>query len=170
MYYDISINFKTSLSNAFFHEDEDNDRFAEWFNDVLAESGLYKWELIDNPVGIPGISELRVGVAEFAWDDHDMLVSVHVDNDTHDFDELADNQQLLDYIERNIAPKVMDELNALLSDISLPMSEGKDFYALKFDGNEFYCMLGYSEKYGYYPYVNLRNTPFIIEYDFEVYV
>ena len=170
MYYDISIRFKTSLSNAFFYEDEDNDRFNEWFGEQLSKVGLYHWEMIDNPTGIEGVSELKIIVSDFDADDHNMFVSVHVDNDTHDFDELADNQVLLDYIERNIAPKVIDELNDLLSGILLPMNEGNDFYQLKFDGNEFYCLLGYSEKFGFYPMGRLQNTPFVVEDDFEVYV
>ena len=101
MYYDISIRFKTSLSNAFFYGDEDNDRFNEWFGEQLSKVGLYHWEMIDNPTGIEGVSELKIVVNYFDADDHNMFVSVHVDNDTHDFDELADKYELnvLNYFE-----------------------------------------------------------------------
>lgn len=170
MYEYVTIKFKTSLSNVFFYETDDNDRFDEWFNEELQKVGLYDWQITDHPTGIPDISELGITIGEFSTYDHNLYVTVQVDNVVLSYEELADNQQLLDYIERNIAPQVITELNNLLSGISLPMRDGTDFYKMKFDENEFYCLLGYSEKYGYYPSGNIKNTPFLIEDDYEVYV
>ena len=88
----------------------------------------------------------------------------------YSFDELADNETLLDYIDRVVAPDLIQEFEALLTNVSLPMSNGTSFSNLKFDNEEFYSLLGYSEKYGFFPIGAIKNTPFLVEDDYEVYV
>ena len=166
---DVSIHFKTSISNVFFYADEDENRFYEWFNDKLADLGLFKWEMIDNPVGLPGITKLTVYVNEFSDYDHDICAIVDVDDGTHSFEEIYTNQDLLDYIDRELAPRIIDELNALL-DISIPTNGGKSFSDLKFDDGEFYSVLHHTAQYGYFVAPHIEDTKFQVVYDFEVYV
>ena len=165
---DISIHFKTSLSNAFFHSDDDNDRFNEWFTEQLSQAGVFDWTFTDTPAGFPGITELSAYINEFT-DEHDFYVVVDVDNDTHSFDELYDNEALLDYIDRDFAARLLEEFNKAF-DISVPTNGGKSFADLKFDDGEFYSLLFYTEQYGYFAAPHIENTKFQIVYEYDVYV
>ena len=162
----ISVEIKTSLSDAFFYQDEDNEKFDEWFQNKLQQIGLYDWRLEDAPMGIPGISKLSGYVNEFD-DEHKLCVFIRVDDGTHSGDELAENDDLFNYIERTLVDRIIDELNALCNALTIPMYNGS-FRELKFDGEEFYSMLYYSEQYGFYVSSQLKNSQFEIYPDFEV--
>ena len=86
----ISINFKTSLSDAFFDYDEDNEKFDEWFEEKLRNTGLYDWRLEDYPTNIPGVSKLSGYINAFD-DAHIFNVQISVDDGAHSGDELAEN-------------------------------------------------------------------------------
>lgn len=162
----ISIDFKTTLSDAFFDNDEDNENFNEWFGEKLRNTGLYGWRLEDYPTNIPGVSKLSGYINEFD-DDHIINVQISVDDGAHSGDEIAENDALFNYIERTLADKIVDELNAFCKDLVIPMYNGS-FRELKFDGEEFYSLLYYSEQYGFYVSSQLRNSQFEIYSDFEV--
>ena len=104
------IRFKTTLSDAFFLEDEDNDRFDEWFGEQLVKKGLFNWELEDTPEGILDGTKLSLYVDEFTYK-HELEVFVKVDDGSHTYEELDDNSELYDYIERDLAYRVIDEIN-----------------------------------------------------------
>lgn len=163
---DINLVIKTSLSDAFFDDEEDGDRFDEWFNDKLSDAGVFNWILQDTPQGIPGVSALEVFVNEFDYK-HLLFVLVRVDDGIHTFDELYDNTALLDYIEREIAPRVIKEINELCDSITVPMSDGT-FIEMKFSrDNEFYALVHqYKGRY----FVDVKEEQFYIDDDFEVYV
>jgi len=166
----ISIQFKTNLSNAFFDNEEDTDRFDKWLTDKLTDAGLFNYSPELNPTGLPGISKLQVLVDEFDYR-HILYARVLVDDYAHTFDEIYDNTELLDYVEREVAPMLVEEFNKIISGISFPMSrEGRDFSGMKFEYEEFYCVLGYSENYGYFPSGRIQSATLVIEDDFEVYV
>lgn len=167
---DITIRFKTCISDIYFDDEEDSNNFDEWLNDQLSRNGLFKYSLVLNPVGIPGVEKLEVVVDEFDYN-HYLDVRVIVDDNSHTFDEVYDNQELLDYVEREVAPMLVTEFNNVANEISFPMSDsGTSFSYMKFASGEFYSMLGYTEKYGYYPYKDVRSVPFTVEDDYEVYV
>ena len=163
-----SIVFKTILSDAYFYEDEDNDRFDEWIGEQLSNAGLFAWEFEDFPVGIAGITKLSLYVNDFTYK-HELEVVVKVDDDSHTFDELADNDALFNYLERDLAYRIIDELNKVCEDISFPMNNDS-FNDLKFDDNEFYSMLMYSRSSGYFVSPYIKNEQFEIYRDFEVYL
>ena len=85
------IRFKTTLSDAFFLEDEDNDRFDEWFGEQLVKKGLFNWELEDTPEGILDGTKLSLYVDEFTYK-HELEVFVKVDDGSHTYEELDDNE------------------------------------------------------------------------------
>ena len=167
MYY-ISIRVNTNLTDKYFDEDEDSDRFNEWFEQVLTKHHIFDFVVPFNPDNIEDVSTLTVTVDEFDYR-HCLYFRVSVDDGSHDFDWLADNAKLLNYVETQVAPEVIDLLNSMVSDITVPMTDGTNFSYLKFD-TEFYAMISYSENYGYRPYADIINTPFVLEYDFEVFV
>ena len=158
---DFYLNFKTSLSDEFFYDDEDNGKFDAWLIDQLNKAGLFDWNSVDTPVGIPGVTTLSMYVNEFN-EDHTIEVVIDVDGGSHDFDELADNAELNNYIERDLAYRILDELNAICTDVVFPMNDGS-FKYLKFDGEEFYSVLLYTEDQGY------RISPFIKNEHLEIY-
>jgi hypothetical protein len=158
---DVSITLKTTLSDVFFYADEDNEQFDDWFSDKLSKTGIYDWEFIDNPVGLNGISELKIYVNMFDEYDHTFNVSVDVDNGSHSFDDIYDNAELLDYIEHTIAPQVVSELNDMISDIVIPMVNGS-FNEMKFSDGEFFALL-YSNANDFYLPSRLKNEIFSID-------
>lgn len=162
----ISIDIKTSLSDAFFYGDADNEKFDEWFNDKLKNAGLYDWEFEDFPTGIPNVSKLSGYVNEFD-DSHKINVQISVDDGTHSVDELADNDDLFNYIERTLVYRIIDELNEICKDISIPMNDGS-FRDFKFDGEEFYGLIYYSANHGYYIDPRITNSRFEVYPDFEI--
>ena len=162
----ISIDIKTSLSDAFFYSDADTESFDEWFQEKLSKVGLYDWRLEDFPTGIPNVSKLSGYVNEFD-DSHEIHVQISVDDGTHSVDELADNDDLFNYIERTLVYRIIDELNELCKDLSIPMNNGS-FRDLKFDDEEFYGLMYYSEDLGYYLSPRIRNYKFEIYPDFDV--
>jgi len=165
---DINLEIRTALSDAFFYSSDDNDRFDEWFKDKLSDAGLFNWIMQDTPQGIPGVSALELFVNDFD-DQHILDVSIRVDDGIHDFDELYDNDALLNYIEREVAPKAIQELNEICSSVTVPMVDGT-FNDLKFgEDNEFYILVNYyNKKYFTSPY--LKEEQFYIDDSFEVYV
>jgi len=164
----ISLEIKTSLSNAFFYYEEDTDRFDEWFKNKLSDAGLFNWVMYDNPQGIPEVSTLELFVNDFDYQ-HTLDVSIKVDDGTHDFDELYDNTALLDYIERDVAPRAIRELNEICNQVTIPMIGGT-FNDLMFsENNEFYALIhSYGKDYFVSP--DLKEEQFYAEDDYEVYV
>lgn len=165
----VSIKYKTTISDMYFASEEDSERFDDWFIGVLTEVGLMGYSTVITPQGVPGVSKLEISVDSFDYT-HYLEMRVLVDDGVYSYDELADNEVLLDYIDRVVAPDLIQAFDALLANVFLPMSNGTSFRNLKFDNEEFYCLLGYSEKYGFYPSGTIENTPFLVENDFEVYV
>ena len=165
-YTEISIHIKTSLSDAFFDEDADNEKFDKWFDDKLKDAGLYDWTFEDFPTNVPGVSKITGRFIDFD-DNHIVTIWLTIDDNTHSEDELAENDDLFNYIERKLAYSIIDELNGLCNDLSIPMYAGS-FRELKFDGEEFYSLLYYSEKYGYFVSSELKNSQFQLYPDFEV--
>ena len=165
----ISIRFKTNISDTYFDSEDDSDQFDEWFRSVLKELGIFDYSLVLTPRDAPGAQKLAITVDDFDYK-HYLEVRVRVDDDKYTFDELYDNDPLLNYIDREVAPKLVTELNNVLTEGSLPMSQGDSFHNLKFDNGEFYCLLGYSSKFGFFPSGMIQNVPFVIEDDYDVYV
>lgn len=162
------LDFKTSLSDEFFYADEDNEKFDEWLIDQLKKAGLFDWNSVDAPVGIAGVATLSMYVNEFS-DYHAIEVIIDVDDGSHDFDELADNAELNNYIERDLAYRILDELNAICADVVFPMNNGS-FKYLKFDGEEFYSVLLYNEDQGYLISPYIKNEHLEIYRDFELFI
>ena len=164
----VNIIIKTNLSNVYFRSDDENERFDDWFIKQLTKAGVFGWSMQDNPVGIPGVETINLYVNEFD-DAHTLVVFADIDEGSHSFDELYDNEDLLNYIDRELAPKVLDELNALCSKVTVPMYEG-DFTDMMFsEDDEFYAELRPSGKgYTVSPYI--RDEQFVLEYDYDVYV
>ena len=162
----ISIDIKTSLSDAYFYGDADNERFDEWFKDRLFKIGLFDWKLEDFPTGIPNVNKLSGYVNSFE-DNHKLYIHISVDDGIHSDDELADNDDLFNYIERKLVYRIIDELNEICKDLSIPMNNGS-FNDLKFDDEEFYGLMYYSADYGYYISPRIKNSQFQIYPDFEV--
>ena len=167
---EFTIVYETSLSDAFFLEDEDNRRFDEWFEEKLTPTGLYGWELKDTCTTTTGTFELVVRVNDYNYNnDHKLVVVVEVDDDAHSYDELADNKELGDYIERTLAYKILDEINELCKNISYPTNNGT-FDDMKFDDNEFFGLIHYHPQYGFYLNPQIRNSQFELYKDFDVYL
>ena len=165
----INISFTTNISNTYFDDKDDTDRFDEWLNKLLLSKGFFDYGPTFTPEGVPGISKIVIRIDEFDYN-HDISVHVNVDDYTHTFDELYDNEALIRYMEKEVAPTLVDEFNKLLADehIVFPMSRGgTEFRDMKFEYGEFYCMLGHTDKYGYYPYGDVREASLVVE-DFEV--
>jgi len=165
----VSIKYKTTISDVYFASDEDSERFDDWFIGVLTEVGIMGYSTVITPQGVPGISKLEISVDSFDYT-HYLEMRVLVDDGVYSYDELADNDVLLDYIDRVVAPDLIQEFDALLTNVSLPMHNGTSFRNLKFDNEDFYCLLGYSEKHDFFPIGAIKNTPFLVEDDYEVYV
>lgn len=165
----VNIIIKTNLSDVYFVSDDENERFDEWFNKKLLDAKFFDWSKQDKPAGIPGVETLNLYVNEFD-DAHTVVVFVDVDEGAHSFDELYDNTELLDYIERSLAPKVIDELNALCSDITLPMHEHYFDDMIFGEDDEFYAIIHPSGSKGYTVSPYIRDEQFVLEYDYDVYV
>lgn len=163
---DFYLEYKTSLSNEFFYDDEDTEKFDAWLIDQLYKAGLFDWSSKDTPVGIVGVTTLSMYVNAFR-DDHTIEVFIEVDGGSHDLDELADNEDLCRYIERDLAYRILDELNAICADVVFPMNNGS-FKYLKFDGEEFYSVLLYTEDQGYLISPGIKNEHLEIYRDFEL--
>ena len=162
----ISIDIKTSLSGAYFYGDADNERFDEWFKARLLKIGLFDWKLEDFPTGIPNVSKLSGYINTFD-DNHEINVQISIDDGIHSDDEIANNDDLFNYIERKLVYRIIDELNEICKDLSIPMNNGS-FSDLKFDDEEFYGLMYYSVDYGYYISPRIKNSQFQIYPDFEV--
>lgn len=161
----IALTIKTSLSDAFFYSDEDNENFDEWLHEKLSNAGLFDWEFEDLPTDVPGITKLTGYVNTFD-DDHTIDIYIHVDDDVHSGDELADNDALFNYIERKLAYRLIDELNAICGNVSFPMNNGS-FRDLKFDDGEFYGMINHSGEYGYFISPRIQESQLQVYPDFE---
>lgn len=162
----ISINIKTSISDAFFFEEEDNDRFDLWLNEKLHQAGLFDWKLEDTPGNLPGVSTLSAYVNEFDYK-HEIQVYIDVDNGEHSLDELATNDALFNYIDRTLVYRIIDELNAICNNISFPMNDGT-FADLKFDDNEFFSMVMYSPSMGYFISPRIQSSQLQVYPDFDI--
>lgn len=165
---DMSIQIKTSISDAFFYEEEDNDRFDEWLSDKLMQAGLFDWKLEDTPNNILGVTNLSAYVNEFDYN-HELIVDIKVDDGVHSFDELADNDDLFNYVERKLSYKIIDELNEICNTISFPMNDGT-FADFKFDDSEFFSMVMYSPSMGYFISPRIQDSQLQLYRDFEVVV
>lgn len=163
---DFYLEYMTSLSSVYFYNDQDTDRFDEWFGEQLTKAGLFEWRMTDTPKGIAGVAKLSIYVNTFDYK-HKVSVGIVVDDDSHDLDELADNVALCRYIERDLAYRILDELNAICESIVIPMNNGT-FDDLKFDNEEFYGVLMYNTDYGYYVNPRIKNTQFELYRDFEL--
>ena len=162
----ISIDIKTSLSDVYFYDNDDNERFDDWFDDQLTKIGLYSWKLEDFPTDIPNVSKLSGYINTFD-DSHEINIQISVDDGAHSGDELAANDDLLNYIERKLVYRIIDELNEICRDLSIPMNDGS-FRDLKFDDEEFYGLISDSANHGYYISPRLANSRFEVYPDFEV--
>ena len=163
---DFVLTFQTSLSKEFFYDAGDTERFDAWFTEQLNKAGLFDWRLEDAPVGIAGVTTLSMYVNEFN-DYHTVDVFIDVDDGSHELDELADNAALCRYIERDLAYRILDELNAICESIVIPMNNGT-FVDLKFANEEFYSVLMYNTNYGYYVNPRIKSTQFELYRDFEL--
>lgn len=137
---DIILLYDTSLTRAFFNDSDSNDRFDDWFKDRLSEVGLFNWQLTDTPQGISGISSLAFYVNDFD-DEHHLEVRAVVDGGNLDFDEIADNATLFDYIESQLADRIAEELNTLCGTIFIPMTDGTFKDMLFTIDNDFYGLI-----------------------------
>lgn len=165
---DFTIKITTSLSDAFFFEDEDNNRFDEWFQYRLTDCGLFDWELEDLPQNIPGVRKLSASVNDFDYN-HNLNINIYVDGGGNSLDDLADNDDLFNYIERKLVYRIIDELNKVCEDVSIPMNNGT-FNDFKFDDNEFFAEIIHSPSLGYFISPNIKDSTFQIYPEFEVYV
>ena len=150
----ITAKVKTNLSDAFFYDPEDNERFDTWFQGQLRAIKFFTFVYTAETFDVPDVSKLYISV----------------NDGEQDFDDLADNDLLFDYIEK-IIPNVIEQLNVLAERISVPMYEAESFRNLKFDDDEFYSLLGYDKKLGFYPVGRFYNTTFeLIDSDVDVYI
>lgn len=165
----ITAKVKTNLSDAFFYDPEDNERFDTWFQGQLRAIKFFTFVYTAETFDVPDVSKLYISVNEFD-ENHNIYLNIRVDDGEQDFDDLADNDLLFDYIEK-IIPNVIEQLNVLAERISVPMYEAESFRNLKFDDDEFYSLLGYDKKLGFYPVGRFYNTTFeLIDSDVDVYI
>lgn len=164
----VTVKIETNLRNVFFSNEQENDNFDEWFREQLDKTKFFSFILTSHPYGIPGVSKLYFTPAEFTYK-HYIEVHVRVDDGNQEFEELADNEELLDYIESSV-PNVIERLNEFAQQIKIPMYEGESFRNMKFSDEEFYCILGSGSKNICNPVGRFFNTPFELFNDYEVFV
>ena len=160
----IYIKYTTSLEDAFFFESEDNYRFEEWFNTQLQD--LFAQEFEDFPEGVPGVIKISGQLSEFDYK-HELYVELQVYTDQHSEDELEANDALFTYLDRTLAYKLLDELNAICNTITFPTNNGT-FEDMKFDDNEFFGLIHYDPKHGYHLNPRIKNSQFEVYPEFYV--
>lgn len=132
---ELSCNIKTNISNSFFSDRDDEDDFYEWVNDSLYKSKLTQLEIEVAVNGIEGVTEVIMAINEFNVD-HEIDLVVNVDT-TLSEDEIADNDALFDFMEKEAIPKFISEFNSKC-DLSFPMTSTEDFDDMIFDGENFF--------------------------------
>ena len=126
---------KTNISKAFFSDRDDEDDFYEWINDSLYTSKLTDIEIEVAVNGVEGVSKVIMAINEFNID-HEIDLIVNVDT-TLSEDEIADNDALFDFMEKEAISKFISEFNKAC-DISFPMTTREDFDDMIFNGENFY--------------------------------
>ena len=132
---ELSCNIKTNISNSFFSDRDDEDDFYEWINDSLYKSKLTDIEIEVAVNGIEGVSKVVMAINEFDIN-HEIDLIVNVDT-TLSEDEIADNDALFDFMEKEAIPRFISEFNSKC-DLSFPMTSTEDFDDMIFDGENFF--------------------------------
>jgi len=126
---------KTNISNMLFSNRDDESDFCDWVNHNLYINKLTDIE-IELPVnGIDGVTKVTMSINEFNTD-HDLDLSIEVETSLNE-DEIADNDDLFDFMEEEAVQKFISEFNSKC-DLSFPTTSDGDFDDMIFDGENFY--------------------------------
>jgi hypothetical protein len=166
---------KTNISDSFFYDEEDEDKFYDYVNKSIPYVDDY---IVDNvPSDI--ISQLTLIVNGFN-EDHtlDVLIECDVELSEEDYDLLGNDTELIRFIEYTVIPEYIAWFNSLDNSIIFPVNRDRDndkFRRLKFDGIDFYIRLFGPDKedpnYRAYTDVSIKtdNLQLVNDYDVEVF-
>ena len=155
---------KTNISNAFFTDVKDEQRFANWVNGRLnGNEWIINTMSFDCP--IEGINAINVIVLDFL-DNHTLDVEIQVDSE-YDYGTLRDMVDLYAYINETVIPQFIDAFNSNCQ-ISFPTTQSGDFKWMKFTDDDFYTKVYFSHSNTSYINVSVQQNTLYLIPDFEV--
>ena len=162
--------FATNLSKAFFEDDEDDQRFIDYINDLLNVEPY----IVDVDPDIPAsrfIPKITLELYNGFNDDHNLDIgfTVEVDLTDEQYDQIIADDALYSFIENEVLPAYVDWFNSQVT-VNFPTTRSDDFSWLKFNGDEFYAKVYQVDGRGGYYNVSVKENSLYLINDFEVYV
>ena len=155
---------KTNLTGVYFDDRTDDSKFVQWLDSEIDSSDFaYNSLTFDCPV--EGVTSVTTVVQSFT-DDHTLDVAIQVESD-YDYTELWDNEELRAFVQDSVIPQFIDEFNARCS-ISFPMTRSGNFDWMKFNGDEFFAKVYYSETHNSYMNVSVASQTLYLINDFKL--